>query len=445
MDPIVHAVPSRTASSSRMFGIAEEEGDSPSSPHDEMSAERRPPSASSFEPKLNNLRSHRASLKANAPVMASTDLRSSPNIFARYNSRTTSRSPSYRHSTASSDHSVLSIPQLPTRDDVDEGDLGRSRIVPPMRVSSRNTSSASASAATSGRIPGLTLINQSTADTTELQFPTIDLADSPSSILYERVTSPNSPAVPLSPVEILDRALTAAATRQSEEANPEFALVTTTAPSFPRTLSPPPKASATTHLSQERLPRPVIGIHGQATSIHPLDNKPDFKPHDGESSSIQISHPIGPRAPPAPSMVKTIKGLRRDNSDACLSIDSNATKRYLRIGRSDSNVSNASHGSSFIGKYALDDDDEKENTPPTKNVWDQGEGFWDGRKSASKADRRKGVNFETATPSPRLSRGKSVTWGPIDYSDTPNSVSASATPSRLYDESGFLIGDNSPA
>lgn len=444
MTPTFHGPPSRTTSSSRMFEIAEEEADNPKSPYDDLSETRGPPSASSFEPKLNNIRSHRASLKPDAPSLAATDLRSSPNISAQYNNRTTSRSPSYRNSMTSSNHSVLSIPHFPTHDDPEGGHLGRSRERPSEPTPSHSASPATASAAVSRRhIPGLTLINQSNTDTTELQYPIIDLADSSSSILYERVASPTSPSAPLSPTQILDRALAEAATRQSEEANPESVMVTTTALTFPRSLSPPPKASATTQLSQKRLPTPVTGMHGQTTSTHPLDNKPGFSPREAESPQFQISHPVGPRAPPAPSIVKTIKGLRRDNSEAYLSIESDTIKRYLRIGRSDSNMSNASLASSLIGKYALDDDAEKENTPPMKNVWDQGEGFWDGHNSASKADRRKGVNFETQTPSPRSSRGKSVTWGPIDYSDAPASVSA--TPLGLYDEEGFYIGEDSPA
>lgn len=412
--PTVWGPPSRTSSSTRIFGIAEEEGDSPSSPFDDSPTLHRPPSASLFEPKLNNPRAYRASLKTHSPALSMDDYGEGDLGLRRNSIRSCSRSPDRRQSTASS---VLSIPIFPTREDLDTDAKRDSQD----RFEEVPTYGGASTQPLRANIPGLTLIRNTGPKSTEFHFPTIDLANSPESSNQDH-TSPHPPrSGPASPTELLERVLAVSA-------------------SLPRSLSPPPKASPTTQLSQESLPSAAAGITSRPASAHPFDNKPDFTPRDSQGSPIP-SHPLGPRAPPAPSIVKTVKGLRRDNSEAFNSIDSRSTRRYLSIGRSGSpNLSmNSLASSPTLTTFS---DEEKENSPPLRDgsdVWNPTDGVWAEPKSSTKAARRHGLNFET--PSPRLRSGKSVAWGGVDYSGTPL---AGTTPASLYDERGFYIGDDSP-
>lgn len=415
INPTVLGPPSRTNSSSRMFEIAEEDPDKPSSPLNSSPTPVRPPSRSTFEPKLNSSRMYRSSLKGRSPVPSVTEHEDGDLSIPRSYRRNTSTSPDRRQSTASSN---LSIPLFPVHDfppessDRDDGfEETKTYGAAPTPNQRRQQT-----------IPGFTLLNKQKAREPELQYPTIDLADSPASSNTEHLNQ----QIPRSPTQQLNEMLESHST-------------------IPRGLSPPPKSSATTQVSQEACTMPAARAIG-VTNANPLDNRPDFSPRT--EAVLPGGQLVGPRAPPAPSIMKIAKGLRRDNSDAFRMSDSKETRRYLSIGRSGSpNLSIASMTSSpILGSFPYSDD-EKENTPPTHRRKDStgwSDSFWDEASEKRKQKRRGGIaTFETPSPQDkRLSKSKSVTWGGVDFSNTPSAHSmVTMTPASLYDDNGFYVGD----
>lgn len=391
--PTIIDPPSRPISLSRMNGIVEEslikEPQSFISRNDPGNGEalHRPPSTSIFAPDLNNMTtSLRASLTPSSPTLS----------FVPYNQE--NEVPSALEFGPES-HVVASATHFPA---ISSPYSSINTATPSQKLHQKKQKSTSHSLheirpqrPTTPPIPGLTLLAQG-GYAPELCYPTIEISGSPGE--REQASNVSSPfqAYPTPP-------------EAAENESPSVLV-------YFKGLLPSAKATATTQITQpENMQSSTIRPTPLSSIVHPLNTKPYLAPPHNSTSAI-LNHPHGPRPLPGQDVMRSIRVLRRENSDAMAFKDnSRGARRYLGLGREPSpNLSNSN-------MLSVEEDDDERERIRISSVWDDGEEFWGPSQGVTAFREKHGL-------------GKNLGW---EDENGLRIFVPEASPG-LYDASGFL-------